>query len=107
MIRKKGIAAIVFLITASIAGILIYSNRQGYSAHVFISGNGWGYNIQKGRKTIIHQPYIPCIAGNVSFENKTTAQKTGDLVVEKLIKKQSPRISKVELEAVLNIKINN
>jgi hypothetical protein len=102
MIRNKRIAAIILILTVFGAGIFLYNNRQNYSAHVFISGNGWGYNILKGKKTIIHQPFIPCLAGNLTFEDKTTAQRIGNLVVEKLKKKQSPRVSKVELEGVLH-----
>jgi hypothetical protein len=100
MIKRKKVIGIILLITGSVTGIIIYNSRQSYSAHVFISGNGWGYNIQKGRKTIIHQPYIPCLAGNICFEDKAAAQKTGNMVVEKLKKNKSPRISKAELEGV-------
>jgi hypothetical protein len=102
MTRKKTIIAVIFLLTVSVSGITICNNRKNYSAHVFISGNGWGYNILKGRKTIIHQPFIPCFAGNVTFEDKTEAQRIGNLVAEKLKKKQSPRISIFELEANLH-----
>lgn len=103
MIKKVVIAAIS-LLTVLGTGIVIDRSRQDYSAHVFISSNGWGYDIVKGRKTIIHQPFIPCFAGNVTFGDKMTAQRTGDLIVEKLKNKQSPRVSKLEIEAVLNTK---
>lgn len=82
-------------------GLIIQNNRQRFFATVFPSGNGWGYNVMNGSKTIIHQPYIPCLEGNLPFEDKNTAQRTGNLVVEKLKNKQAPRISKAEIEAVL------
>ena len=104
MTRNIQIIGILLLLMGIGIGLIIHNNRQRFFATVFPSGNGWGYNVMKGSKTIIHQPYIPCLEGNLTFENKTTAQRTGNLIVEKLKNKQPPRISKAELEAVLSSK---
>jgi hypothetical protein len=104
MTRKLQIIAIVLLLLVTGTGIILHNSRQHFHASVFLSGNGWGYDILKGKRIIIHQPFIPCLQGNLTFEDKTTAQRTGNLIVEKLKNRQSPAISKSELEAVLNRK---
>jgi hypothetical protein len=101
MIRKIQIFALLLLMSVIGTGIIVHKSRQRFFVTVFPSGNGWGYNVRNGRKTIIHQPYIPCLEGNSPFEDKNTAQRTGDLIVKKLKNKLSPRISKAEIEAVL------
>jgi hypothetical protein len=101
MTKNIQIFGILLLLTAFGIGLIIQNSRQRFFATVFPSGNGWGYNVMNGSKTIIHQPFIPCLEGNSPFEDKNSAQKTGNLIVEKLKNKQSPRISKAELEAVL------
>jgi hypothetical protein len=104
MTRKIQIIAILLLLTVFGTMIILHNSRQRIYASVFLSGNGWGYDILKGKRIIIHQPIIPCLEGNLTFEDKTTAQRTGNLIVKKLKNKQSPRISKAEIEAVLNTK---
>jgi hypothetical protein len=103
-INKKQLILISLFLTVLGTGITIFSSRQQYSVTVIRCNQGWGYNILKGRSIIIHQPYIPCFEGNFTFEDKNTAQRTGNLVVEKIRHNQSPRISINELTPILKAK---
>lgn len=92
----------IILIIAFTAVVLL--NRRGTHGRVEVykSEQGWGYDIVIKNKTYIHQPYMPTVNGNVAFENKHTAKKTGDLVLKKLQKRQTPVVTKSELDSLLN-----
>lgn len=104
MIDKKRIILIFLLLTGLGIGLISFNRRHHYSVCVIRSGQGWGYNILKGRKIIIHQPYIPCFEGHITFEDKNAALRTGNLILEKLNNNQSPRININELKPILNAK---
>jgi len=44
----------------------------------------YGYNIFINDSLFIHQPVIPCIAGNKGFKSKAEARKVAILVVQKI-----------------------
>lgn len=48
------------------------------------SDNTWGYDIYKNGKLTIHQPSIPAVPGNKGFAKKSDAEKTAELVIEKM-----------------------
>lgn len=52
----------------------------------FEYNGGWGYDIFAGNKKYIHQDQVPAIAGKRIFLTKEDALKTGNLVVQKIIK---------------------
>ncbi|MCX6232799.1 MAG: DUF4907 domain-containing protein [Bacteroidetes bacterium] len=63
---------------------------------------GWGYDILKDNKVIIHQPNIPAIEGNHLFRTDAEARKIAVLVVEKLKNNIfPPSLTKEEVEAVI------
>lgn len=72
-----------------------------YTVDVINIEKGWGYNILRDNKLIIHQPYIPAKNGQFVFRNKYDAKKTGQLVVKKLQNSQSPRIRIDELDSII------
>lgn len=61
---------------------------------------GYGYQINKNKKTLISQPYIPAIAGEQVFKDSLQARRTADLVVKKIGKSSFPRISVDELDSM-------
>lgn len=98
MINKKRILIFALFLVIILAAITYTRRGHFYEVDLFKSENGWGYDILINKKTYIHQPYMPVIEGQVPFSDKRSARKTGKLVVRKLKNKQSPAISKGELE---------
>ncbi len=84
-------------------GILLIScgkKSTGLEIKVTKQNSGYGYQILKKQKVIINQPFIPAIEGEKTFKNKEDAQKTADLVMNKIEKKMFPRISTHELDSM-------
>jgi hypothetical protein len=45
---------------------------------------GWGFDINVGRKTRIHQQIIPVVAGHKVFQTREDALKVGENLAEKM-----------------------
>lgn len=58
---------------------------------------GWGYEIKVDHKTFIRQESIPAISGEYPFATRGDAEKTGELVVRKLIEGKLPSVSRAEV----------
>jgi hypothetical protein len=102
MSNKKILAGFSILLTL-IIGIVIANPWAQYKVKLFESGSGWGYDIMAGRKPYIHQPFIPVIEGEVPFNDKRSARKTGRLVIQKLRKHHSPALTREELESLFTL----
>lgn len=50
----------------------------------FQTGIEWGYDILIDENIYVHQPTIPAIGGNKGFKTEQDAQKTAELVVNKI-----------------------
>ncbi len=85
-----------------IISILISCNgREGiFKLKVIRSGNGWGYDITANNRPYIHQPCIPAVAGNIPFNDRKTARKTGRIVLQKLRDRKSPGLTREEVEQI-------
>ncbi len=66
----------------------------------FQVAGGWGYNVLVDHKIFIHQEAVPAIRGNKIFINKEDAEKTGSLIVQKILNKKVPSVSKNELDSL-------
>jgi hypothetical protein len=106
MINKTNRKILIVIAITSlliIAGIIINSARNNHlRVEVITSRNGWGYDVLHKNKIIIHQPFIPGVSGQVVFEDKSSARKTGSLVKKKLENRQVPTITQFELDSLLN-----
>ncbi|MFA6274470.1 MAG: DUF4907 domain-containing protein [Candidatus Paceibacterota bacterium] len=56
----------------------------------FQTGIEWGYDILIDENIYVHQPTIPAIGGNKGFKTEQDAQKTAELVVNKIRKNILP-----------------
>jgi hypothetical protein len=102
-INRKIVIVVAITLLLIIAGILICSSRNNHlRVEVITSRNGWGYDVMHKSKIIIHQPFIPGVSGQIVFKDKSSARKTGSLVVKKLENKQMPTITQHELDSILN-----
>ena len=59
---------------------------------------GYGYVILQHKDTVIKQPFIPAVKGHKAFLTSEDARKTGECVISKLLKGESPVIEIEELE---------
>jgi hypothetical protein len=98
--KKKTIIPALFLVIIVVA-VTLSGRGHFYKVSLFKSGDGWGYDISKKDKIYIHQPFVPAIEGQVPFQDKRSARKTGRLVAKKIGHHKSPAITKEELESVV------
>ncbi|WP_345200424.1 DUF4907 domain-containing protein [Chryseobacterium ginsengisoli] len=92
-----------FWISLFCTGILLIScgkKHGNLEIKITRQNSGYGYQILKKQKIMINQPFIPAIQGEKSFKNETDAQKTADLVVNKIEKYSFPKISIHELDSM-------
>jgi hypothetical protein len=62
---------------------------------------GWGYQILNNGKLYINQPHIPSIQGNIGFDSKDNAIKTGEYIINKLENNIfPPTVSPEELDSL-------
>lgn len=71
---------------------------------VQLGNNGWGYDIYVDHKQYIKQDRIPAVSGLHAFVSEEEAERTGQLVVEKIKKGEPPALSKAEIQQ-LNITV--
>ena len=92
-------------------GIPESANNQSHSEQIEVktfevkdsSGKpkGWGYDLYVAGKRSFHQPIIPAVAGNNSFETEADAKKTGELAANKMKSTGSfPTISISDLDSL-------
>ena len=62
---------------------------------------GYGYDIIVDGKLYIHQPHIPAVSGNRSFQSEADAKKAGEFVANKIRNNiMPPGISIEELDSI-------
>jgi len=66
----------------------------------FRTADGWGYEITVDHNTYIHQETIPAVPGDRKFLFEQDALKTGNTVMEKLIRGKHPSLSYEEVMAL-------
>lgn len=59
---------------------------------------GYGYKIISDDKVLIKQDFIPAIPGKIPFNSYIEAQMVAQLVIEKILKKEDPKIKKKDIE---------
>lgn len=74
-------------------------------AKVFHGPMGWGYDILVNDTILIHQEYIPGLAGKKGFDKKQQAEQISDLVLQKVKSGAGqPTVTTFELEKILSRK---
>lgn len=63
--------------------------------------NGWGYDILVDDKVLIRQESIPVLPAQQAFATRSQAERTAQLVIQKLQAGQPPALSTFDLEKVL------
>lgn len=90
-----------------IAGIVLFYPKKNdrVTIEVFEVSGGYGYLIKNQDKVLIRQDVIPAIQARSPFCSYDDAGAVADLVRRKMLKRESPAITKEELKA-LHVQIN-
>ena len=101
---NKNTLIIPGLMCLLICGI-IYSTyhleeRTTLRTEIFAVGKGFGYHIVHDNKVLITQVNIPAVQGSIPFTTKKDAEKTADLIINKILKAEDPKITIADLEAM-------
>jgi hypothetical protein len=101
MIKKKRLLVFALLIALILAAAAYATRGHSYKIEVYKSGQGWGYDIFVKNRVYIHQPFIPVLEGQVPFNDRQSARKTGKLVIRKLKNHKIPSVTKEELKSII------
>ncbi len=92
------IAVIILIFGMTSVEFLRTKPNNGYELQVEEIGTGWMYRIYEKGKLVIQQQTIPGVSERKPFATRKDAEKVGSLVIRRLEKNRSPRISKADLE---------
>ena len=98
----KNILIFVGLGVLLLGGTLYFGNQSEpklpIHSEIFVVGKGFGYRILHQKKLLIQQGSVPVLQGSQPFTSPEDAEKTADLVIDKLLKGEDPRLSIADLE---------
>ncbi|MDT0606806.1 DUF4907 domain-containing protein [Croceitalea rosinachiae] len=99
-LKKTRLILVLAVIILGIIGIeFLYTNSNSqYELQVEENQEGWEYTIYYDNKILIKQRNIPGISNRKTFKTKIEAEKIGYLVINRLEKRLSPKISKFDLD---------
>jgi hypothetical protein len=83
----------------------IVKENQSLRVKAFNVHNGWGYDIYKDNKLIIHQDMIPEVDGHKTFASKDEAIRLGELVVSKIKQGKGGGLPRVTIQEIDSLKI--
>ena len=100
--KRKSVYAFLALF-AIVIYLFIYVNiltkdTKKYSIAIHQVDTGFGYTIKYGGKILIKQDFIPAIQKIQPFCTQQDAQKTANIVKNKMLKKQNPKVLLAELQ---------
>ena len=76
-------------------------NPQRIESRVFKVREGWGYDVLVNDTVVIHQEVVPVLQNHQGFLKKDQAEKTAQLVIQKLKSGSLPTLTKFDLEKIL------
>ena len=91
------ISAVIWIITMKSHN----HNPQHFESRIFKIANGWGYDIMVNDTILIHQESVPVMQAQHAFSRRDQAEKTAELVIQKLKTGQHPTLTKFDLEKIL------
>ncbi|MEO1652904.1 MAG: DUF4907 domain-containing protein [Bacteroidota bacterium] len=77
------------------------ASESSFRINTFQDENGWGYDIIREGKILIHQPHRPGLPGREGFDSEEKARKTAELVRHKLENNiMPPSVTTAELDSI-------
>ncbi|MGC4038011.1 MAG: DUF4907 domain-containing protein [Chitinophagaceae bacterium] len=108
MATKKHNTIVIAVSIIISAAILITALNKGKTrrhieSRVFQlnNGSGWGYDILVNDSIVIHQESIPVLQHEKPFPDKEKAQKTADIVVQKMKNGEHLTLTKTDIDKIL------
>lgn len=95
----KRISALAIVI--GIIGLLAFAKVAGQTSwtyRVIEVDGGYGYEILRDQKVMIHQDCMPSVSGRQPFESKKRADQVAQVVLSKLKKGEGPTVSMEEIK---------
>jgi len=77
--------------------------QHRFDSRVFKAVSGWGYDILVDDKLFIHQESIPVVKGRNGFSRKEQAEKTAQLIINKMEKGEPPTVTTFELQKLFTM----
>ena len=93
--------AVIALLSFAVINAVSYPHSQKYELTVFRGSSGWGYDIGFDGRTVIHQPFVPALPGNMAFPDRASASAAGRLVIDRLSSGASPSLGRDEILRII------
>ena len=95
-------------ISATLSAIILFhftkeKRQHRFGSRVFKAVSGWGYDILVDDKLFIHQESIPVVSGRNGFSRREQAEKTAQLIINKMERGEPPTVTTFELQQFYNI----
>jgi len=99
---KRQISFIVlYFLLAVLFNISCREKEVNYQLETFqVTQSGWGYKIYRQNRSFIVQYNIPAIPDKLNFKSEKDAERTGNLMIEKLRAKKIPSVLMSELDSM-------
>lgn len=101
--------ALIFVLAvcmcAVVIGLFYPRDSSAISTEVIAIPGGYGYVLKNGNKVLIKQQIIPAISNTSPFCTYDDARAVAFLVRKKMLKGETPAITKEELKA-LHVRLN-
>ncbi|MFV0564554.1 MAG: DUF4907 domain-containing protein [Flavobacteriaceae bacterium] len=95
---KKIVCAVLIIGIGTLITFNSYSNASTLKTDVIQVEGGFGYTVSYRGKSLIKQEHIPAIESQMAFFKAADAQKVGNLVAEKIKRKENPKVTLEELK---------
>lgn len=99
---------VLYILIAVVSGLLFLNftdytlgstkSKNPLHSETFKVGNGYGYQIALEDKVLIRQENIPILEGKKPFTSAEDAERTANRVITKLLRKESPILTLLELK---------
>lgn len=100
---------IVILSVSAILSVFILlhftkeKKQHRFDSRVFRAVSGWGYDILVDDKIFIHQESIPVVKGRNGFSRREQAEKTAQLIINKMERGKPPTVTIFELQKIFTM----
>jgi len=108
MIRKDNVIVIFISLIASVVIFFVRFDKQkrkntSFEALIFKVPDGWGYDILVNDSLFIHQESVPATNGKKGFPKKELAERTAELIINKMKTGRPPTVTTFELDKIFSL----